>query len=589
MVYGICRRVLRDAVEAEDITQECFEHLAQTKSGPNRHLGGWLHAVAAHRSLNRIKEKNRRRERETKFAASQQTSTQIEWNDIYDFVDEAIVALPEELRMPLIAHFLQGESHTSIAKLMGIPRQTVSYRISEGIKLVGSLLQKRGIIAPAAVLSTLLSANLASAAPLPVSLAASLGKLGLVHSAKATAAVPISYIGALSVLKGVLTMKTVSIFVVVTFVSGPWLLGQFSDDATGDFRTRKDRPESTTPAETELIVSAQATVEEDADSDEWPIPNAQEIIAAFQATLASQLQSGFIFKYSDTTHGSIHPTPIGRKIRKEGDMTYYRAGEFAIDGHRVAYSENKWGQLRVNSSPNPKSDPWFSSTQYDGNVLWNYQLDSRRSGTSYTSGRVSIIKGRTSKHFNNGVGLTSPTHWLQGYISKRGDRVDTLMRNAQTLTIRKVREKVGDSMCDVVDFVSPYASGTLWFDPARGHLLAQAEIHLPPGHFYPNGERSIAGASSHCSLRDVSFQKVEGIWFATSAAAVGEIQDPEFSSIETSQPRITNIVVNPDMDALEIFSTDAIKDGATVAFSRETIRHRWRNGKIVPDNSLLKM
>ncbi len=291
MVYGTCRRVLRDAVEAEDITQECFEFLAQTRNGPRQHLGGWLHTLATHRSLNRLKETHRRRERETRYAASRQTTAQLKWDDIYEFVDEAIAELPEEVRMPLIAHFLQGESHKSIAAATGIPRRTVSYRISRGIEQVGGLLKERGVIVEGAVLSALLSANLASAMSLPASLAASLGKLGLAHAAKSTVAATASHAAPMGVLGGALTMKTGLILVAVAIViSGPWLLGVFNNDAPGDLRIAEDTRLAAAPGE-EGPARDRARQE--------PPPSAQSILRAYAN--ANDRIHGFIAHYDAET------------------------------------------------------------------------------------------------------------------------------------------------------------------------------------------------------------------------------------------------------------------------------------------------
>ncbi len=68
LVYGTCRRVLRNHADAEDVTQDCFLHLARTDSPPRRSLGGWLHALATHRAIDRLKSKVRRRRREERPA-----------------------------------------------------------------------------------------------------------------------------------------------------------------------------------------------------------------------------------------------------------------------------------------------------------------------------------------------------------------------------------------------------------------------------------------------------------------------------------------------------------------------------------------
>ena len=100
MVYATCLRILRNSNDAEDVAQECFEQLVTTDKPPRTNLAAWLHRVAANRALNRIKSDKRRRNREASFMSEHGDGTEIEWDDIYDFVDEAILELPEKLRIP---------------------------------------------------------------------------------------------------------------------------------------------------------------------------------------------------------------------------------------------------------------------------------------------------------------------------------------------------------------------------------------------------------------------------------------------------------------------------------------------------------
>ena len=51
MVYGTCRRVLRNPADAEDVTQECFMELARAGRPVRCPLGAWLHTTAVRRSL----------------------------------------------------------------------------------------------------------------------------------------------------------------------------------------------------------------------------------------------------------------------------------------------------------------------------------------------------------------------------------------------------------------------------------------------------------------------------------------------------------------------------------------------------------
>ena len=316
-----------------------------------------------------------------------------------------------------------------------------------------------------------------------------------------------------------------------------------------------------------------------------PRLDAREIVAAFQATLASQRR--FVFNFTDTghvSHRAVSPESLNPQL--EGDRTYYMAGELGSDGHRVAFRNKVWGQYNgVDRPPFDETDPQYIRDTYDGNEMWWYLRGPRIiTNERNRAGSVGIQRGRSSEWIPSIVGHKSPTHWLQGYLSERGDRVDTLLRDATTLIAREARETAGTSVCDVVDFSSPYGRGTLWFDPARGYLIAQAKVYLGSGHLLPHGESLAEGYAIGFSLRDVSFERVGGVWFATGAEVETDIRTPSGRERRINHPRITNIRLNGDMDALGLFSKDDIEDGATVGYIGEQIRHVWRGGRIVPMN-----
>ncbi|MBX7259535.1 MAG: sigma-70 family RNA polymerase sigma factor [Candidatus Hydrogenedentes bacterium] len=177
MVYTTCLRILKNRADAEEVAQECFLQLAKSGNSVRSSIGGWLHVLATHRSINRIKSDSRRREREQEFAEESQFSQRAEWSALMDVVDESIAELPEKLREVIVAHFLEQRSHESIADDLGIPRRTVSYRIAKGIERIRINLQKKGVRAEFSALAGMLRAG--SLEPAPQSLASSLGKLAL--------------------------------------------------------------------------------------------------------------------------------------------------------------------------------------------------------------------------------------------------------------------------------------------------------------------------------------------------------------------------------------------------------------------------
>ena len=192
MVYGTCRRILGNAADAEDATQECFMRLTQVdRAGTS--LVGLLHTIATRQALNRIRSESRRRARERAFAELNLSAVEPSWDDVRPLIDEAIDALPDRQRIPLIRHFLEGETHAAIASDLGLSREGVTRRIQAAIEAVRKQLRARGVPVAAAGLGAMLASNGAEAAP--ASLAASLGKLAISGLGQGSRAVAVPGMG----------------------------------------------------------------------------------------------------------------------------------------------------------------------------------------------------------------------------------------------------------------------------------------------------------------------------------------------------------------------------------------------------------
>ena len=205
MVYATCKRVLGDPADAEDVAQECFIALARARKGIRCSLAGWLHTVAVRRSLNLIRAETRRRRRETQFVEENTMNAEPSWGDIQKHIDEAVAALPDKLREPIIYRFLEGQTQNAIAQHLGVSDSTVQYRLNKGIEAIRKFLKRRGVVAPTAVLASLLAKHLAAEAA-PAALTTALGKLAIAGAAGAvgsSAAISATNIVALG---GALTM-----------------------------------------------------------------------------------------------------------------------------------------------------------------------------------------------------------------------------------------------------------------------------------------------------------------------------------------------------------------------------------------------
>ncbi|MCP4639916.1 MAG: sigma-70 family RNA polymerase sigma factor, partial [bacterium] len=178
VVYGACLRILHNRADAEEVSQECFQTLASTDRPPSGPFGPWLHRVATNRALDRARGERRRRERESRYVEARSDAVETTWDDVYEYVDAAIEGLPEKLRMAVVAHFIEDQTHEAIAAEEGVSRAAITQRVQRGVEQIRETLGKRGIVVAASALSVLMKVGMAEAA-MPPTFTASLGKLAL--------------------------------------------------------------------------------------------------------------------------------------------------------------------------------------------------------------------------------------------------------------------------------------------------------------------------------------------------------------------------------------------------------------------------
>ncbi len=177
MAYAACLRILHNHADAEEVVQDCFFRLSQAERVIDRSLAGWLHRVATNRALDLRRSAQRRAAREERYASASPTLTVSDWQDLQPIIDEAIAALPEELREPLVLHFFEGLTHAETAQRIGLSRSATTRRIQHAVESLRDELKARKVLVTAAILSASLAA--AAAAATPATFLAELKKIGL--------------------------------------------------------------------------------------------------------------------------------------------------------------------------------------------------------------------------------------------------------------------------------------------------------------------------------------------------------------------------------------------------------------------------
>jgi RNA polymerase sigma factor (sigma-70 family) len=169
MVLGVCRRVLRDAHEAEDAFQATFLLLvrkARWLREPER-VGPWLHGVA-YRTAVRARSRAARRQacdRHVEDLPAPSTGDNLLWRDLRPVLDDAIDGLPSKYRVPFVLCYLEGMTNAQAAQHLGCPPGTVATRLSRARERLRVRLTRQGLALGGSLVALSLAAQPATAVP----------------------------------------------------------------------------------------------------------------------------------------------------------------------------------------------------------------------------------------------------------------------------------------------------------------------------------------------------------------------------------------------------------------------------------------
>jgi RNA polymerase sigma factor (sigma-70 family) len=219
MVHGVCRRVLRNAADADDAFQATFLLLAR-RARSLRHqrlVGNWLYGVAYRTALEarRAAAVRRARERRAAEMKTQPPATDEPSPDLREVLDRELAALPDVYRAAVVLCDLEGLSRKDAAERLGWAEGTLSGRLFRARSLLAARLARLGLAVPAAGVGLVASAS----AAVPPALAESTIRIGVLVAAGEAAAVVAAPAAALmeGVMKAMLLtkLKTMATVVVV--------------------------------------------------------------------------------------------------------------------------------------------------------------------------------------------------------------------------------------------------------------------------------------------------------------------------------------------------------------------------------------
>jgi RNA polymerase sigma factor (sigma-70 family) len=167
MVFGVCRRILRNTHDSEDAFQATFLVLACKASSvvPREMVGNWLHGVAYHTALKAKAMNTQRRAKERRAAPMPRPQGPDEiWQQLEPLLDGALQELPDKYRVPIVLCDLEGKTRRDVARQLGWAEGTVASRLARGRDLLARRLASRGVALSGAVVTAALAQGSASAA-----------------------------------------------------------------------------------------------------------------------------------------------------------------------------------------------------------------------------------------------------------------------------------------------------------------------------------------------------------------------------------------------------------------------------------------
>ena len=122
-VYSVCYRILRDAHEAEDVTQEAFLKYWQL-SGEVRGAKAWLITVARNKCLDRLRATKRIVDADPEIFEQQADDRDPEWHASQDEIgsklNQLISELPEPQRSLILLFDVQGMTGAECAEALDL-------------------------------------------------------------------------------------------------------------------------------------------------------------------------------------------------------------------------------------------------------------------------------------------------------------------------------------------------------------------------------------------------------------------------------------------------------------------------------------
>jgi RNA polymerase sigma factor (sigma-70 family) len=233
MVWGVCRRVLRNYHDAEDAFQATFlvfVRKAASIASPEL-LANWLYGVANQTALNARATTAKRGARERQVTEMPEPAVMERdlWADLQPLLDQELSCLPDKYRVAIVLCDLEGKTRKEAARQLAVPEGTLAARLARGRVMLAKRLGRHGLAVSGGALAAVLAQNAASASA-PTSVVCSTIKAASLFAAGQAAATAVVSAKVAALTEGV--MKSMLFSKLKTAIAIVLILGFVATGAT---------------------------------------------------------------------------------------------------------------------------------------------------------------------------------------------------------------------------------------------------------------------------------------------------------------------------------------------------------------------
>jgi RNA polymerase sigma factor (sigma-70 family) len=354
MVWGVCRRILRNYHDAEDAFQATFLVLVRKAASvlPRGMVANWLYGVARQTALKARATTARRQGRERQVATMPEPAARDRdlWCDLQPLLDEELSRLPDKYRAVLVLCDLEGKTRKEAARQLHVPEGTVAGQLARARTMLARRLARRGLVLSGGVLAAVVSQQ-AAAACVPASVVSSTIKVASTFAAGKVAAT-----GVISVKVAILTegvLKAMLLSKLKTTMAGLLLVAALASGVGVIYRTQAAEPST----ERQPGEQRQGPQAEDADKQKLP---------KHESGKEAKKENGAKHDAAKTDLDRLQGIWSVVSIESGGKPSKLDKAVFMVDGKRACWQTSEYeiqGGLYLEPTSKPKSYDLATTTR----------------------------------------------------------------------------------------------------------------------------------------------------------------------------------------------------------------------------------